>query len=145
LRQRDIEVDVIEAADRLMSRVLSPVMGNWFLGFHESIGVRVRLVTMVSEVEQLSSGIAVSLSDGERIETDAVLVAAGVVPNVELAAAAGLTVVNGIVVDERLLTSDPTISAIGDCASHPNRYGAGMTRLESVQNAVDQGKCVAAR
>lgn len=145
MRQRDIEVDVVEAADRLMGRVVSPVMSDWFLRFHESIGVRVRLVTMASAVERRADGVAVSLSDGERIETGAVLVAAGVVPNVELAAAAGLAVDNGIVVDETLLTGDPAISAIGDCALHPNRFGVGMTRLESVQNAVDQGKCVAAR
>jgi len=146
LRQRDIAVDVIEAAERLMGRVLSPIMSDWFLGFHESIGVKVRLVTMVGEVEKLSpGGIAVSLSDGERLQTDAVLVAAGVVPNVELAVAAGLEVENGIVVDELMLTSDPAISAIGDCSNHPNIHGIGMTRLESVQNAVDQGKCVGSR
>src|SRR5690606_25619556 len=74
-----------------------------------------------------------------------IVVAAGVVPNVELAAEAGLEVDNGIVVDELLQTSDPAISAIGDVAAHPNPWGIGRFRLESVQNAVDQGKCVAAR
>jgi len=66
-------------------------------------------------------------------------------PNGELAEAAGLAVDNGIVVDEQLLTADPTISAIGDCANYPSRFASGRCRLESVQNAVDQGHCVAGR
>ena len=67
----------------------------------------------------------------------------GVIPNVELARAAGLEVNDGIMVDEFLRTSDPDIFAIGDCADHPNVFAGGRARLESVQNAVDQAKCVA--
>ena len=90
----------------------------------------------------------VETADGRRFPADLVLVGIGVVPNAELAAEAGLAVADGIVVDEHLMTSDPAISAIGDCARYPCRFaapGAGPTRLESVQNAVDQGRCVAAR
>ena len=65
-------------------------------------------------------------------------------PNVELALAAGLACENGIVVDERGRTGDPAIFAAGECTSHPNRFAGGMARLESVQNAVDQAKAVAA-
>ena len=85
------------------------------------------------------------LSDGRRFETDAIVIAAGIVPNVELAAEAGLAVDNGIVIDSRLVTSDPAISAMGDCAYYPNAYTGTMARLESVQNAVDQARCIAAR
>ncbi|MEO3385426.1 FAD-dependent oxidoreductase [Mesorhizobium sp. CAU 1741] len=141
LRQRDIAVDVLEAADRLMGRVLSPMMSEEFRKIHEEIGTRLRLGAVATQI----SGGTVSLSDGETIETDAVIVAAGILPNVELAQDAGLAIENGIVVDANLVTSDPAISAIGDCAAHPNPWGLGMIRLESVQNAVDQGKCVAAR
>nr|WP_235897632.1 FAD-dependent oxidoreductase [Mesorhizobium microcysteis] len=141
LRQRDIAVDVLEAADRLMGRVLSPLMSDAFVPIHEQMGTRLRLATVATEV----AGRSVVLSDGETLDTDAVVVAAGVVPNSELAAEAGLDVANGVVVNDRLLTSDPSISAIGDCAAHPNPWGIGTIRLESVQNAVDQGKCVAAR
>jgi 3-phenylpropionate/trans-cinnamate dioxygenase ferredoxin reductase subunit len=86
-----------------------------------------------------------SLSDGRQLAADLVVVGVGVLPNVELAAEAGLTVASGIVVDEQLLTADPNISAIGDCAlfSSP-RFGAPL-RLESVQNATDQARCVAGR
>ena len=141
LRKRDIAVDVLEAADRLMGRVLSPQMSALFVPIHEEMGTRLRLGTVASEI----AGRRVALSDGAVLDTDAIVVAAGVVPNAELAAEAGLAIDNGVVVDERLLTSDPAISAIGDVAAHPNPYGIGMIRLESVQNAVDQGKCVAAR
>ena len=145
LRQREVEVDVLEAADRLMGRVLSPMMSEEFRKIHGAMGTRLRLGTIAGEIAPRGERFAVSLSDGETLETDAIVVAAGVVPNVELAADAGLAVDNGIVVDERLLTSDPSISAVGDCAAHPNPFGIGMVRLESVQNAVDQAKTVAAR
>lgn len=141
LRQRDIAVDVLEAADRLMGRVLSPGMSELFLAIHQRMGTSVRLATLASRIEARK----ITLSDGTALDTDAVVIAAGVVPNIELAAEAGLETGNGIVVDERLLTSDPAISAIGDVALHPNPHSSGMVRLESVQNAVDQGKHVAAR
>ena len=86
-----------------------------------------------------------TLSNGSELGTDAVLVAAGVEPNAELAAEAGLSVENGVVVDSLLATEDPSISAIGDCAAYPNIWTGSMTRLESVQNAVDQARAVAAR
>ncbi len=87
----------------------------------------------------------VSLSDGRHIPADLVVVGVGVLPNVELAAEAGLPVAAGIIVDEHLLTADPDISAIGDCALFASpRFGAPL-RLESVQNATDHARCVAAR
>ena len=86
---------------------------------------------------------AVILTDGRRVDADLVVAGIGVVPNVELAREAGLEVNDGIMVDEFLRTSDPDIFAIGDCAHHPNVFAGGRARLESVQNAVDQAKCVA--
>ncbi|MEO8049583.1 MAG: oxidoreductase C-terminal domain-containing protein, partial [Acidobacteriota bacterium] len=74
---------------------------------------------------------------------DLVVVGIGVVPNLELARAAGLEVNDGIMVDEYMRTTDPAIFAIGDCADHPNVFAGGRARLESVQNAVDQARCVA--
>ena len=147
LRQRDIAVDVVEAAPRLMGRVLSPAMSDAFRRFHQAMGTGLYLGVVADEIVQRGDGFALSLSDGRVIEADAVVMAAGVTPNVELAAEAGLTIGNGVVVDAQLLTSDPAISAIGDVAAHPNPYGGSddLIRLESVQNAVDQARCVAAR
>ena len=87
---------------------------------------------------------AVVMADGTRHAADLVVIGIGVLPNVELAAAAGLACANGIVVDEHGRTSDPAIFAAGECTSHPNRFAGGRARLESVQNAVDQAKAVAA-
>ena len=73
------------------------------------------------------------------------MICIGVIPNAELARDTELAVDNGIVVDEYLMTSDPAISAIGDCANFPTPFAPDRVRLESVQNAVDQGRCVADR
>lgn len=87
---------------------------------------------------------------GERIPADLVLVGIGVVPNDTIAMEAGLLVQDGVAVDAFLATSDPLISAIGDCARFPTRFAKGLqggdrVRIESVQNAIDQGRCLAAR
>ncbi len=120
-------VTVIEAGPRLMARAVSPLLSEFFLNLHLAHGVAVRL------------NASVDAAAG----ADLVVAGIGVIPNMELAREAGLAVANGIVVDEYLRTSDPDVFAIGDCAAHPNRFAGGRTRLESVQNAVDQAKCVA--
>jgi 3-phenylpropionate/trans-cinnamate dioxygenase ferredoxin reductase subunit len=145
LRTMDIAVDVVEMAPRFMQRAVSPGASAWFLGFHRDCGVSVHLSTQVTGVAHRGGGASVRLSNDSALEADAVLLAAGIVPNVELAAAAGLKVDNGIVVDDLLRTEDPAISAIGDCAAYPSAQLPGMVRLESVQNATDQGRAVAGR
>jgi 3-phenylpropionate/trans-cinnamate dioxygenase ferredoxin reductase subunit len=142
LRARGVEIDVVEAMDRLMGRVLSAPASGWFKRFHTELGTRLHFGKQVTGITGEDGSVSVQLSDGLAIETDAILVAAGVVPNTELAADAGLDVANGIVVDATLLTSDPNISALGDAAVYPNMFAGGMARLESVQNAVDQGKAM---
>jgi 3-phenylpropionate/trans-cinnamate dioxygenase ferredoxin reductase subunit len=89
---------------------------------------------------------AVETVDGVSVDADLVLIGIGVIPNVELAATCNLEVRNGILVDALLSTSDPHISAVGDCACYPSRYAVDeLVRLESVQNATDQARCVASR
>lgn len=139
-RAAGLEVTVVEAAGRLMGRVVSPEVSAHFLALHEAMGTRVLLDAQARAVE---AG-AVLLADGRRIEADLILLAAGVRPNAELAAEAGLAVGNGVVVNDRLLTDDPAISALGDCACFP-LPGGGRVRLESVQAAVDQARHIARR
>jgi len=140
-----IAVELFELAPRLMQRAVSPTLSRWFQDFHAGRGVRLHMESQVAAVEARGDGIRIVPADGEAIGCDAVILAAGVVPNMELAAAAGLETGNGIVVDSLLKTRDPAISAIGDCAFYPSIHLPGMARLESVQNAVDQARAVAAR
>jgi 3-phenylpropionate/trans-cinnamate dioxygenase ferredoxin reductase subunit len=149
---RGVAVTVVEAAVRPMARSLSTEASAFFRGAHERQGVRFAFGAAVVRVFGDGGGrraAGVETADGRRFPADLVLVGIGVVPNAELAAGAGLAVSDGIVVDERLLTTDPTVSAIGDCARHPSPFAADGTarpvRIESVQNAVDQARCVAAR
>lgn len=140
-----IGVELVEMAPRLMARAVSPTVSACFHDHHRARGVRFHMPRQVAAIVHEGSGVTVTLADGEVVRADTVLLAAGVVPNVEIAAAAGLDVGNGIVVDALLATSDPAISAIGDCAVYPSLHAAGMTRLESVQNATDHARALAAR
>ncbi|MEW5425109.1 NAD(P)/FAD-dependent oxidoreductase [Amorphus sp. 3PC139-8] len=138
-------VEVVELASRVMARAVSEPISDYFLAHHRGMGTTIRLETGVTEiVHRGDNSVQVVLSDGSAIDAAAVLLAAGVVPNVELAVAAGLEVNDGIVVDEFLRTSDPAIAALGDCASFPCAYlGGDYVRLESVQNANDQARLIA--
>jgi len=141
------DVRVIEAGPRVLGRVLTQPVTDVVQQAHEASGIRFDLSSAVVAVHG-NGDVAhtIELKGGERIPADLVLISIGVVPNDELAAAAGLEVHNGIVVDKHLLTEDPSISAIGDCAAFPfAAEGGRMVRLESVQNAVDQARCVADR
>ena len=140
-------VTVVEATDRLMSRAVSPPISDFFLSAHRAFNVDARLDAYASRMIKDGAGrvAGVELSDGARIDAELVIVSAGIVPNCELAAEAGLYVHDGIRVNDRLQTEDASISAIGDCASFPFGEEGLHTRLESVQNAIDQGKCVAKR
>ncbi len=135
------EVCVAEASPRLMSRAVSPEMSERFLTKHREMGTIVHLDNPVCSV----TDEGVVLSDGSDIEGDVVLLAAGVVPNTELAAAAGLPVDNGVVVNEYLLTNDDSISAMGDCAVFPSPVTGLPVRLESIQAATDHAKTIASR
>jgi 3-phenylpropionate/trans-cinnamate dioxygenase ferredoxin reductase component len=141
-------VRVLEVQPRLMPRVVSPILSDFYRDLHTSQGVNISLGLGLAEIAgEHGKASQVVLTDGSVCPADLVLVGIGVVPNIELAADAGLAVANGIVVDEYLRTVDPSIYAIGDCADHPNPFAnpvdGGRARIESVQNAVDQAKCIA--
>ncbi|MFD6067338.1 NAD(P)/FAD-dependent oxidoreductase [Amycolatopsis lurida] len=137
-------VTIVEAQDRLLARVATPEVSAYFEALHEGAGHTVLLGTGVTALHGDGRVTEVELSDGSRLLADLVLVGVGVVPRTRLAEEAGLAVANGVVVDEHLRTSDPKISAVGDCANFPCVQAGTATRLESVQNAVDQARAVAA-
>lgn len=146
LRKLGKSVRVLETMPRLMGRAVSSSVSDFFAAAHRDWGSELAFETAVAGIEANAGAVrGVRSCDGRFYPADLVLVGIGVVANAELAAQAGLPVQNGIVVDEYLRTPDASISAIGDCAAFPSRYGAGLVRLESVQNAVDQARCVAAR
>ena len=139
------DVTLLEARSRLLSRSVTEHTARFLLDMHRQNGVEILLDLAVEEfVGRGTDAAAVRRSDGRLLEGDLFVVAIGVVPNVELAAQAGLAVEDGIRVDRHLRTSDPLIFAAGDCASvAQGGEGSPPLRLESVQNAVDQGKTVA--
>jgi 3-phenylpropionate/trans-cinnamate dioxygenase ferredoxin reductase subunit len=138
------KVVVLEAMERLMARVVSPVLSAYYRDLHRGHGVDVRLGASVTEIAGDGGRVTgVRCGDGGTIAADLVVAGIGVIPNDELAKAAGLACDRGIVVDAFLRTADLDIYAIGDCAAFPHPMGQGLVRLESVQNAVDQGKTVA--
>jgi 3-phenylpropionate/trans-cinnamate dioxygenase ferredoxin reductase subunit len=138
-------VTVLEAAPRLMGRVVAPAISSYFLDLHRAMGTTVRLEAPVQAIlGENGMAVAVETLTGERIPADTVIVGVGVVPNVELAEAAGLAISNGIAVDEAMRTSDPDIVAAGDAVSFHHWALGRPVRLESVQNAVDQAKTAVA-
>jgi 3-phenylpropionate/trans-cinnamate dioxygenase ferredoxin reductase subunit len=140
--KRGATVTVLEVADRLMGRAVAPEIGAWFADLHRKKGVDVRLGVRIMAIEGAGKVERVAL-EGEAIPADTVVIGIGIVPNVEIAAVAGLEVGNGIVVDEFGRTSDPAIWAAGDCALQPNAFLGRKLRLESYQNAQDQAMAVA--
>ena len=143
-RQAGLEVTVIEMADRVMSRVVSPEISDFYQIQHTEQGVRFRLSTGVDALTGKKRVKSVTTSNGEDIPADLVVIGIGIVPNTQLAADAGLPVDNGIVVDDHCRTEDPDIFAVGDCTIHPNAIYGRQLRLESVHNALEQAKTAAA-
>lgn len=138
-------VTVLEAADRLMGRVVAPQISAHFLALHRGWGSDIRLRTPVgSIVGEGGRVVAVTTADGGRIPADIAIIGIGVIPNTELAAAAEVGIENGIGVNDFMETNVPEIMAIGDVVSFTHWELNRRIRLESVQNAVDQGKIVAA-
>ena len=142
-RQLGHDVTVIERLPRLLSRVTTPPVSDFYLKLHQERGVDVRLEESVIEIEGDDSVTGVKLESGESIPAQLVLVGIGVHPNQELAEAAGIECADGILVDEHCRTSIADVYAAGDCARAI--LGDDRTlRLESVHNAIVQAERIAA-
>lgn len=137
-------VTVLEALPRLMSRVVAPIISDFFRELHSSRGVKIICGATVSEISGSGDKVQkVVLRDGTAYPADLVMVGVGVTPNLELAQDAGLSIANGIAVNEYLETTDENIYAVGDCAEHECVFAGARVRLESVQNAAEQAQRVA--
>ncbi|MDO9481799.1 MAG: FAD-dependent oxidoreductase [Hydrogenophaga sp.] len=143
-RKKGLAVTVLEAAPRLLGRVLAPVLSDWYAELHRGHGVQLLLGAQVAAIEADAQGVTgVKLADGSVVPAGLVVVGIGVSANDQLAQAAGLECERGIVVDACGRTSDSSIVAAGDCTARRLADGS-LLRLESVQNATEQGKSAAA-
>lgn len=145
-RKKGIDVTVLEAMPRVLQRVTAPELSEFYARVHTEAGVNILVNTALTGFEFDAAGkiTTVLAGDGLKIPADVVIVGIGLIPNVELAEAAGLAIDNGIAVDEYGRTSDPDILAIGDCSSHPSAYAGRRIRLESVPSALEQARSAAA-
>ena len=143
-REMGLAVKLLEQTDRVLSRVTAPEVSAFYETEHRKRGVEVICGTTVSALEGSDGRVrTVVCEDGSAHEADAVLVGIGVGPRDDLAQAAGLDCLNGIVVDQHCRTSDPNIYAAGDCTSHPSIHYGRHVRLESVDNAFEQASSAA--
>ena len=140
--QAGLDVHVLEMEERILQRVTTPEMSAYYHSLHEGRGVHIHTSTLVSGFAGEDSLQAVQCGDQE-FPADIAVVGIGIVPNVEVAEAAGLECDNGIVVDDHCATSAPNVYAAGDCTNHPNALLDRRLRLESVPNAMEQARVAA--
>ena len=143
-RKNGLDVTVLETESRVMNRVVATEISDFFQNMHTEEGVKLELGRRVQEIGGDGSVTEVVCADGFSVPADLCIIGIGIMPNIEVAEAAGLNCSNGIVVDEFCQTSDPDIYAAGDCTRHPNAILGRHLRLESVHNAIEQGKTAAA-
>jgi 3-phenylpropionate/trans-cinnamate dioxygenase ferredoxin reductase subunit len=142
-RKLGCAVTALEMADRVMNRVVASSVSEYFAHEHRTQGVKLVCNTRVVRLEGAGSVERVVCADGSTYAADMLIVGVGAVPNTELAADAGLACENGILVDEWCRTADPAVYAAGDCTNHPSLRFGMRVRLESVDNAFEQGKAAA--
>lgn len=143
-REMGLAVTLLEQTNRVLSRVTAPQISAFYESEHTRQGVRVICGAEVRALEGSQGRVrTVVCEDGSAHEADVVLVGIGVGPRDDLAQAAGLDCLNGIVVDQHCRTSDPNIYAAGDCTSHPSIHYGRHVRLESVDNAFEQASSAA--
>lgn len=141
--QHGLNVTVLEAAERVLARVTAVELSRFYENTHTARGVKLHTSTTVLGLEG-DHRVRQVLTNKGPIAADVLVVGIGLIPNTELAVAAGLDVDGAITTDELTRTSDPDILAIGDCTSHPNVFYGKRLRLESVQNALEQARTAAA-
>ncbi len=138
LVQQGCQVTVLESCGNILTRVVAPVMADFFLSAHRARGVEVRTRIQIARILG-DHGVAkaIFLEDGSSVGADIIVIGIGSVPNRELADALNLDVRNGIFVDSASRTSCENVYAAGDCTFFRSPFAPSGIRLESVQNAVD--------
>ncbi|WAH55409.1 FAD-dependent oxidoreductase [Pseudomonas silvicola] len=142
-----LKVTLLEQESRVLGRVTAPVISSFYQALHARHGVALVTGAQVDALIPADNGLevrGVRLLDARTFPADQVIVGVGLVANVELAQLAGLATNNGIEVDESCRTADPDIYAAGDCANFPCGFFQRRMRLESVPNANEHARCIAA-
>jgi NADPH-dependent 2,4-dienoyl-CoA reductase/sulfur reductase-like enzyme len=142
-RARGAEVTVLEMGPAPLGRVVPAIVGQAYRALHEARGVAFRFGARPLAVHEAGAGFELELAGGERLAADTVVAGIGVIPNAELAEAAGLDVERGVITDEFAATSDPYIFGIGDVAHHIAPLLGRRILLESWQNAQNQALSLA--
>jgi 3-phenylpropionate/trans-cinnamate dioxygenase ferredoxin reductase component len=143
-RKLGVEVTVIELAPRLLGRVVTPLISDWFARLHRAHGVQVLLDARIESIREDRTGaLEIDLGGGRALRCGLAVAGIGIVPDDSLAREAGLAVERGIIVDACGRTEDPRIVAAGDCCARRQTDGS-LLRLESVHNASEQARCAAA-
>ena len=140
--KRGLTVSVLEMESRILERVTTEEMSAFYHQLHTDEGVNILTSTQAKAFKGSETVESVACGDHE-IPADLVIVGIGILPNTEMAEAAGLETNNGLVVDEHCRTSNEHIFAAGDCTNHPNPILNRRLRLESVPNAMEQGRVAA--
>lgn len=139
-RKKGLDVTIVEAMGRLCERTVPPEISDYLLRLHESHGVKIELGTGINRLAPAPEGeLTATLADGRELTCDVVLVGVGLVANDELAREAGLECDGGVLVDSQCRSSDPDILAAGDVAAWHCEWAGRRMRLESWQNAQEQG------
>lgn len=140
LRVKGKDVTVIEAANRILNRVLCPIMSDYYQSYHESKGVNFIINDQILNAKKQTSGYQLKTKKGEMISANIIIVGIGIVPTIKLAEEIGINCSNGIEVNQYCQTNIDNIYAIGDCSNYYHeRYGQAL-RIESVQNATEQAR-----
>ena len=137
------EVTVIEQQDRVMKRVVSKEVSNFFEDYHLSQGVRFIFNDEINSIKRVNNKHEISLSTGKIIHADSILVGIGGIPNTEIAENTNIEINNGISIDSKCRTNINNIFSMGDCTNFWSELYGKKIRLESVQNAIDQAKVLA--
>lgn len=143
-RQLNTEITILEMEERILKRVTTTEMSSFFHNVHSNQGVKIHTNSRLQAIQDDGAQCQVKCADGSTMQADMVVVGAGIVPNMEIANASGIECNNGILVDAGCRTSAPNVWAIGDCTNHPCQHTGTRIRLESVPNAIEQGRVVAA-
>lgn len=142
-RSLGVDVTVVEQSTNLLGSILGPQVGGYCADLHRRNGIDLRTGTGVAAVTTSDRGVCVTTTDGDTIEADTAVVGIGIVPNTEVAAASGLPVDNGIVVDVHGRTSIPNVYAAGDVANRFSPRAGRHIRVEHFDNASRQSGVVA--